>query len=89
MSLHAALRELDYPCAYPYKLICKPSAIETVRARVLETLGDDARILDVHQRASRSGRYVSLTVSFEAKSAEQIEAVYDALTGVDGIVTSL
>ena len=89
MSLHRALEAQDYPCDYPFKLICTPQAVEEVRARVLNTLGPGSLIKDVHQRASRGGRYIALTVTIEAIGAEQIESVYAALADVPGIVTSL
>lgn len=89
MTLHTALQDLDYPCTYPYKLICRPDAVETVRGCVLRTLGPQAQVLDVHQRASKNGKYIALTISITASSAAQIESVYAALRGVDGIVTSL
>ncbi len=89
MSLHAALENLEYPCDYPFKLICQPEAVEAVRACILHSLGDDAEITDVHQRASRNGKYVALTLSIRASGAAQIEAVYRELASVQGIVTSL
>ncbi len=89
MSLHSALQDLEYPCDYPFKLICAPDAAESVRACILSSLGDDAVITDVHQRASRSGRYIALTVIIQAVSSSQIEQVYEALKTASGIITSL
>ncbi len=89
MSLHAALQDLDYPCTYPFKLICQPDAVENVRQCVLASLGDSADVTDVHQRASRNGRFVALTVTLKAESAAQIEKVYADLAPLPGIVTSL
>ncbi len=89
MTLHSALQDLDYPCTYPFKLICQPASVEAVRLSILQSLGADARIVDIHQRASRNGRYVALTVQAEAQSASQIESVYADLQTVPGIVTSL
>lgn len=89
MSLLSALQDLDYPCEYPFKLICEPQAVENVRASVIKSLGEDAIITRVHQRASRNGSYVALTVSVQASSARQIATVYQDLRDVPGIVTSL
>ncbi len=89
MSLHAALQDLDYPCPYPFKLICQPDAVENVREHVLSSLGQTATVTDVHQRASRNGRYIALTVTINAESAPQIEKVYADLAPVPGIITSL
>jgi putative lipoic acid-binding regulatory protein len=89
MSLHAALQGLEYPCEYPFKLICQPLAIESVRACILTSIGESATITDSHQRASRNGKYIALTITINATNAPQIEQVYAALRGVTGIVTSL
>lgn len=89
MSLHDALEGLEYPCDYPFKLICVPNAVEDVRSQILNSLGAQARIIDVHQRASRNGKYVALTVIAEVSNAAQVEIVYDELKAVQGIVTSL
>ena len=48
-----------------------------------------AAITDAHQRASRNGRYIALTVTITAQSAAQIEKVYADLAPVPGIITSL
>ena len=89
MSLHDALEAQDYPCSYPFKLICKPDAADAVRAQILKSLGDDAKIQDAHQRASRSGKFISVTVVAVVESAAQVEQVYQDLDGLTGIVTSL
>lgn len=89
MSLHQALQQLDYPCDYPFKLICKPDAVDRVRAKVLQSLGEQTRIKDVHQRASRTGKFVSLSIKAQVSSGDQVVQVYADLEGEPGIVTSL
>ena len=89
MSLHDALEAQDYPCDYPFKLICQPDAVDPVRTAILGSLGDATTIKDVHQRASRTGKFVSLTVLAVVQSAAQVEQVYADLSTVPGIVTSL
>ncbi|MGJ8668716.1 MAG: DUF493 domain-containing protein [Oceanococcus sp.] len=89
MSLHDALQAQDYPCDYPFKLICQPGSVAVVREKILESLGSSAEVKDVHQRASRSGKYISLTVVAVVANAAQVEKVYSDLGEVPGIVTSL
>ena len=89
MSLHDALQAQDYPCDYPFKLICQPNSVEVVREKIIESLGPSAELKDVHQRASRSGKYISLTVVAVVNNASQVEKAYADLDGVPGIVTSL
>ncbi len=89
MSLQQALRELDYPCEYAFKLICQPDSVDTVRLRILESLGDSDRVKNVQQRASRTGKYISLTVLAVVQEAAEVERVYADLQDQPGIVTSL
>ena len=89
MSLHDALQDLEYPCDYPFKLICQPQAVDAVRAQMLASLRQADELKSVSQRASSSGKYIALTVTIVAPDAAQIEKVYADLAGVEGIVTSL
>ena len=88
MSLADALRGEDYPCRYPFKLVCRPDALDDVKRAIRAALPADAAP-EWRQRASRNGNYIALTVTIRAESAAQIEAVYAALAPVPGIVTSL
>lgn len=88
MSLASALRALDYPCEYPLKLVVRPEAVDDIRARLQGAAPHDAA-LNMHQRASRNGRYIALTAKFTANNAEEIEALYAGLASAEGIVMSL
>jgi putative lipoic acid-binding regulatory protein len=54
--------------------------LEIVRRHVPD-LGESA----VRARPSRGGRYVSLTVTFEARSREQLDALYRELSGSEHV----
>lgn len=88
MSLSEALRNQDYPCRYPFKLVLKPDAVDEVERRI-KAVCKPAQRLSIKLRQSRNGRYVALTASIEADRAETIETVYAALADAPGIVTSL
>ena len=89
MSLLSALQDLEYPCHYPFKLICRPEAVDEVRAAIITSLGTETLITDVRKRASRNGQYIALSLAIQATSAAQIAKVYEDLRDVSGIVTSL
>ncbi|MFT5506271.1 MAG: putative lipoic acid-binding regulatory protein [Gammaproteobacteria bacterium] len=68
---------LDFPEAYPLKVIGKPTAqfeteiVELVRARCPQ-----AEHIEVASKQSRGGKYISLTVTFTAYSRQQLEDIY-------------
>ncbi|HHH45518.1 MAG TPA: DUF493 domain-containing protein [Thiotrichales bacterium] len=72
---------LKFPCAFPIKVMGKASeafelkVVEIVR-RHAPDLGEGA----VRTRASREGRFVSVTVTVRARSREQLDAIYRDLT---------
>ena len=55
-----------------------------VRAHVPE-LGEGA----VRSRPSKGGKYLSVTVTFEATSKAQLDAIYQALTAHERVLMSL
>ena len=55
------------------------AALETAIPRELAQAGITVLHETVRSRASSGGRYVSVTVSFEAASREQYEAAHEAL----------
>lgn len=85
MSTHGAKAGgLEFPCRFPVKVMGRttsefePRVMEIVRRHVPD-LGEDA----VRGRPSRSGRFVSLTVTFTARSREQLDDLYRELSDSD------
>jgi putative lipoic acid-binding regulatory protein len=76
-SIGSALDLLDFPEAYPLKVIGKPTEkfeteiVELVRARCPQT-----EPIEVIIKQSRGGKYISLTLTFTAYSRQQIEDIY-------------
>ncbi len=72
---------LEFPCEFPLKVMgaADPDfvlhVVEIVRQHVPDL--DDTRIAT---RASSRGRYVSVTLTFTAKSRPQLDALYTALS---------
>jgi putative lipoic acid-binding regulatory protein len=73
---------LEFPCDFPIKAMgeAEPDfvlhVVEIVRRHVPDL--DETRITT---RASRKGRYVSVTVTITARSRAQLDALYTALSG--------
>lgn len=69
----------DWPAVYTFKFIVPADAVAEVEA----LLPDDA---EVSHRASRRGKYVSVTGKATMASADDVLAVYAAARRIDGII---
>ncbi|HRD65936.1 MAG TPA: DUF493 domain-containing protein [Candidatus Competibacter sp.] len=73
---------LQFPCDFPIKIIgasdfdLRLLAVELVRRHALDL--DETRI---RVRDSRAGRYRSVTVVVHAHAREQLDAIYQELSG--------
>ena len=81
---------LEFPCVYPLKVMGHATesfeaAVVGIVRRHVDDLGEGA----VRRRESREGRYVSLTVTFTARSREQLDALYRELTADDRVLVVL
>lgn len=72
----------QFPCDFPIKVIGKahPDFAETIM-KVVETLAPDFDRSRVETRPSSGGNYTGLTVTINAQSRAQLDAIYMALTG--------
>ena len=79
-----------FPCEFPIKIMGRnveafePAVISIVRKHV-ENLGEGA----VKNRPSGKGNFVALTVTFEAQSKAQLDALYQELHDCEHVVMSL
>lgn len=73
---------IEYPCAFPIKVMglhvdgFQEAMIEVARRH---DPGFDAQTIE--HRPSKSGKYMGLTLTIQATSREQLDAVYLSLTG--------
>jgi len=73
---------LEFPCAFPMKIVgrTEDGFAQTVLEVVLRHAPDfDSGSMEM--RASREGRYLSLTCTVNATSREQLDALYRELSG--------
>jgi putative lipoic acid-binding regulatory protein len=81
---------LEFPCEYSVKAmgLAAPDfdalVFDIVRQQV-PNLGEGT----VRTRASSGGKYLSVTVTFEATSKPQLDAIYQALTDHERVLMSL
>jgi len=81
---------LEFPCRFPIKAmgLAEPGFDDLVLTIVREhvpDLGEGA----VVTRPSKGGKWVSVTVTIEATSRSQLDAIYQALSDHDKVVMAL
>lgn len=75
---------LEFPCSYPVKVMVESgSAVHDQVLAVVAAYASFSRSDDVRSRASRNGRFESITVSVRAESREQLERLYQALNDLN------
>jgi putative lipoic acid-binding regulatory protein len=80
----------DFPCEFPIKVMGEAaddfdSFIVSLVRRHSPDLGEGA----VRTRTSRGGRYMSVTVTIQARSRAQLDAIYMDLTAHDRVLVAL
>jgi len=81
---------LKFPCEFPIKAMGRATpeleiAVLEIMHRHVPDLGEGA----VRTRQSRNGNYLSITVTIQAKSREQLDAIYMELTSCEHIVFAI
>ena len=81
---------LKFPCEFPIKAMGRATpeleiAVLEIMNRHVPDLGEGA----VRTRESRNGNYLSITVTIQARSREQLDAIYRELTSCEHIVFTI
>ena len=72
----------EFPCQFPIKIMANPE--KEVAEFVLNTLEkyvESSEKIKFTTRESKTGKYISITATFEATSKEQLDNIYKALSG--------
>lgn len=72
----------EFPCRFPIKIMANPQ--KEVAEFVLNTLEkyiENPEKIEFTTRESKTGKYLSITAIFEATSKEQLDNIYQALSG--------
>ena len=72
---------LTFPCVFPIKVVGRreDGYAQTI-AEIVQRHAPDFHPETMEMRPSRNGRYLSLTVTLNAKSREQLDALYSELS---------
>ncbi len=81
---------IEFPCSFPIKAVGKshPELDATVVEIILRHASEIAEGA-VHSRPSKGGKYTSVTVTIEATSRAQLDAIYMDLSQHPMIIMSL
>jgi putative lipoic acid-binding regulatory protein len=82
--------EMEFPCEFPIKVMGYwaedfDALVMQIIRRHVDNLGEGS----LRSRESRGGRYMSVTVTIEARSREQLDAIYRDLTAEPRVVMAL
>ena len=80
----------EFPCDYQVKAMGHDDG--RFQDTVVEILSRHCENIDHERivcRASRNGKYLSVSVTIEAQSREQLDAIYDALTAHEKVLMRL
>jgi putative lipoic acid-binding regulatory protein len=81
---------LEFPCSFPIKAFGKDDA--DFETRVVALIAEHASVdphEDVRSQPSRNSRFVSVTVTIEAQSQEQLDNIYHSLHAADCVLMAL
>lgn len=82
---------LDFPCRFEIKVMGRPSnRFRALVGRVFtQHLDKSEDLLQVLEKHSRNGRYVSMTYIIWARCKEQIRAIYQDLSRCESVLMTL
>lgn len=81
---------LEFPCQFPIKMMGRDqgdfrATVVSLVERHAGTIDDDA----VRVTPSSKGNFISVTITIEATSQEQLDAIYQDLTDHEDVLVSL
>ena len=70
----------EFPCKFPIKIMSNPNKkVITFVLTTLEQLVQNPETIDFKVRKSKTGKYISITATFEATSKKQLDTLYRIL----------
>jgi putative lipoic acid-binding regulatory protein len=81
---------MTFPCAFQVKAmgLAEPG-FDALVVEIVRRHCDDIREGAVSSKPSKNGKYVSVTVGFQAESMDQLNAIYDELTAHEKVLMRL
>lgn len=81
---------LQFPCTFPIKALGKTTPdLDILIVEIIRRHVDDLHEGAIKTRPSKGGNYLSVTVTIEAASQEQLNAIYQDLTDCPEVLMAL
>lgn len=81
---------MEFPCAFPLKVFGHDQAqLEQVTIEIICEHVANAEITEIKAKLSKTGKYTSLTLTFEVQNKQQLDKIYLALSKHDAVVMTL
>jgi putative lipoic acid-binding regulatory protein len=81
---------LEFPCSFPIKTMGRDdSGFRNAVLAIVEKHAGELPENTIRIAPSRTGKFVSVTITIEASSQEQLDNIYNELTAHDDVMISL
>ena len=81
---------MEFPCEFPIKAMGKTAEdFDALIVSIIRRHAPDFADSTVKTRLSRDGHYISVTVTINARSREQLDNIYMDLTANDRVLMAL
>lgn len=81
---------MEFPCEFPIKAMGKTAEdFDALVVSIIRRHAPDFTDSTVHTRLSRDGNYISVTVTINARSREQLDNIYMDLTANNRVLMAL
>lgn len=86
----SALDFLEYPCQFPLKVVGKNQVnFESIIVPLVQQHLVEKTDIKITANPSKKKTFISITLTFEAQSRTQLEAIYTALYECDDVIMTL
>jgi putative lipoic acid-binding regulatory protein len=90
MTASESIKLLEIPCSFPIKMLGRADdGFDDIVVRLVEQhvgkLAPDA----IQTSASRNGTFLSVTVTIDAQSQEQLDSIYNDLSNHENVLIAL
>ncbi len=81
---------LQFPCSFPIKMMGRADAeFSDIAVRLIEQHVGMVAENSIQTAKSRNGNFLSVTVTIDAQSQEQLDSIYNDLTNHEDILVAL
>jgi putative lipoic acid-binding regulatory protein len=81
---------LQFPCSFPLKAVgANTNEFYAMVCAVIERHVGEGQKVHYHSRTSSGGKYLSVTVTFQAESREQLDDIYRDLNATGMVLMTL